>query len=73
MNADPNPQPERPPLDSLALFRATPNGHSTARPGRVRSTFRLDPGADRPGIRLVVSVVIGGPDGIDAAVPPTAP
>lgn len=55
MNADPNPQPERPPLDSLALFRATPNGHSTARPGRVRSTFRLDPGADRPGMRLLVS------------------
>lgn len=54
MNADPTPQAERPALDSLALFRVTPN-HTTARPGRVRSSFRLNAGADRPEIRLVVS------------------
>ena len=54
MNADPTPQAERPALDSLALFRAIPN-QATARPGRVRSSFRLNQGADHPEIRLVVS------------------
>lgn len=53
MNADRTPQAERPTLSSLPLFRATPNGHP--RPGRVRSSFRLDPGSDRPEIRLVVA------------------
>lgn len=52
MNADPNLQAGRPALDSLALFTTTPN-HNSARPGRVRSTFRLNARADPP-IRLVV-------------------
>ncbi len=70
MNADPHPQADRPSLDNLALFRATPRGHSAALPGRVRSSFRLNPG-DAPGVRVVVSE----PDPFDpvpaAALPPT--
>ncbi|MCA0308818.1 MAG: Flp pilus assembly complex ATPase component TadA [Actinobacteria bacterium] len=72
MNADPNPQADRPALDGLALFRVTPKGDpGAARQGRVRSSFRLNPESDRPEIRLVVSE----PDRFDpvpeSALPPT--
>lgn len=71
MNADPSSQADRPSLDNLALFRATPRGHSTALPGRVRSSFRLSPGDARPEIRLVVSEPELFDPVPEAALPPT--
>lgn len=71
MNAEPHPPADRPSLDNLALFRASPGGHSTALPGRVRSSFRVNPGDTRPEIRLVVSEPgLFGPVP-EAALPPT--
>ena len=54
MSADQLPPAERPSLGSLALFQGTVN-HQGPKPGRVRSTFRLNPGEERPAIRLVAS------------------
>lgn len=71
MNADPSSQADRPSLDNLALFRATPGGHSTALPGRVRSSFRLSPGDARPEIRLVVSEPEPFDPVPETALPPT--
>lgn len=54
MSADQLPSAERPSLGSLALFRTTAN-HQASKPGRVRSTLRLNPDEERPDIRLVTS------------------